>query len=682
MRAVAGRTLAPFRPFLVLCTYSATRAWTGKYVPALPCGPSRLLPPLATPARCPTRSRLARGRTMPAMDPDAAAHPAPEAAAPSPQKPAAPEPAKPAKPAAPEPPSSPASDDPEQPAHAMEAAGGAAPATEAVADEGAETAGDVAEAPGALAADDAAAGGDGVVVEPSGDDVGQEAAEEEQEHGENAGGDAAEGVAEFVDEVVHNASFAAGVHGEHERVQSLIYNLVDKVKARGDEGAGAQPPESPHAPATPAPPAAGVPYGDQRAYCAGAGGDSGDSGLVRDLFWTQNSETLTLTVVLAASPPPASAREVTVVFGPATLVVLVRGEHVLRETLAVPLDADACLWSLDRSHPAAPALTLELEKATAAWWQTLFQSHDPATYRLHQPAAPADRPDSGAARRAEGGDPASATPPPSLLPPPPPPPQAVPLAPTDDAPPPDAPPPPRGSEQRFPIVPSGRDVSAFGKSERSVMKSPPSREDLDGIIAQYRIAFEAGGPGAAEAALQLATFYHHGIGVERDVANAAKLFRYALENGVLDNLAAFQLGLIYNQGCPGLASDPKEAVRWWLVSAKLGNAVAMFNLGVMFMKGSGCTMDPTIAMQFFQQAHAINPKLRPPKFTPVQLAERVQQASRLKKMRQKADLTDEERKRRYDQAMDTLRYTAYGTVLVVGTTVSAVLLRNWWKNRL
>jgi hypothetical protein len=60
----------------------------------------------------------------------------------------------------------------------------------------------------------------------------------------------------------------------------------------------------------------------------------------------------------------------------------------------------------------------------------------------------------------------------------------------------------------------------------------------------------------------------------------------------------------------------------------------------------------------------------------------VAQASRLKKLRQKADLTDEERQRRHDQALETLRFTVYGTACVVGTAVSAVLLRNWWRNRL
>jgi TPR repeat protein len=505
-------------------------------------------------------------------------------------------------------------------------------------------------------------------------------------------------VGEYVDTVVHTAAFTAGVKSEHERVQSLIYNLVDKVKNRSDvagdvesdgardvefAGARAVSSEDPSASGTASAAAApeGVPYGDQRAYCTVPGLDA-DPGRIHALFWTQSSETITLTVVLAVAPPPASARDVTVVFGSTSVTVVVRGARILREDVAAGLDADSCLWSLDRSDSARPSLTLELEKVDATWWPTLFKSHDPATYRLYQSTSSAAAPSAATAAEMAGSLSNYDESRPSTSVPVPPAPQKEPYSPTAEAPPPDVLPPTSDTESKTPAVPSASDIAAYGTPETPSSKSPPSREDLDDIISQYRTAFEAQEAGAAEAALQLATFYHHGIGVERDVSEAAKLFRFALENGVLDNLAAFQLGLIYNQGCEGLHADPKEAVRWWLVSAKLGNAVAMFNLGVMFMKGSGCTMDPGIAMQFFTQAHAINPKLRPPEFTPVQLAERVAQASRLKKLRQKAELTDEERQRRHDQAMETLRYTMYGTAFVLGTTVSAVLLRIWWKNRL
>lgn len=466
-------------------------------------------------------------------------------------------------------------------------------------------------------------------------------------------------VGEVVESILQNASSAFGLDAEKERVQSLITNLVGKVKQKqsDDSATVASPVSDPVSP-----PASGIPRGDQRAYCCTAdeiarGGN--------DVYWTQTPETITLTIVLASGP--ASAREVAVIFGSASVAVRVCGTSVLQKETFASLDADSCLWSLDRSKPDAPALTLELEKMPPlTWWPTVFKSHDPSSYVLYQtPAA------------AGSESPAPAPPPPV--------PQAATLVPTDDAPPPDSPPPANNlsAPSSSLVTPSESDVAAFGKpKDAAERKGAATREELDGIITQYRTAYEKQGPGAPEAALQLATFYHHGIGVERNVAEAATLYRFGMENGVIDQLAAFQLGLIYNQGCPGLIADPKEAVRWWMVAAKLGNAVAMFNLGVMFMKGSGCVMDPTIAMRFFNQAHLINPKLRPPDFSPMQLTERVAQATRLKKERRKAELSEEDRQARLEEAKETLRYALYGTALVVGATVSAVLVRNWWRNRL
>lgn len=466
-------------------------------------------------------------------------------------------------------------------------------------------------------------------------------------------------VGEVVESIVQNASFAVGLDAEKERVQSLITNLVGKVKQKqsDDSAAVASPVSDPVSP-----PASGIPRGDQRAYCCTADETSRGG---NDVYWTETPETITLTIVLASEP--ASAREVAVIFGSASVAVRVCGTSVLQEETFAPLDADSCLWSLDRSKPDAPALTLELEKMPPlTWWPTVFKSHDPSSYVLYQPPA------------ATGSESPAPAPPPPV-------PQAAALVPTDDAPPPDSPPPADEltAPSSSPITPSRSDVAAFGKPKNAAEpKGAATREELDGIITQYRTAYEKQGPGAPEAALQLATFYHHGIGVERNVAEAATLYRFGMENGVIDQLAAFQLGLIYNQGCPGLIADPKEAVRWWLVAAKLGNAVAMFNLGVMFMKGSGCAMDPTIAMRFFNQAHVINPKLRPPDFSPMQLTERVAQATRLKKERQRAELSEEDRQARLEEAKETLRYAFYGTALIVGTTVSAVFIRNWWRNRL
>eukprot|EP00171_Calliarthron_tuberculosum_P010245 IDg10245t1 len=151
------------------------------------------------------------------------------------------------------------------------------------------------------------------------------------------------------------------------------------------------------------------------------------------------------------------------------------------------------------------------------------------------------------------------------------------------------------------------------------------------------------GPGAPQAALQMATFYHHGVGVPQNLNMAAKYYRLALEQGAVDPGAAFQLGMIYNTGAPGIEKDPEQAVRWWRVSAALGNPVAMFNLGVMYMQGNGCDMDPITGIQWFQRAHALNPELVPPSFTNAQLAERMAESERRRREKAKDQMSPEEK---------------------------------------
>jgi CS domain/Sel1 repeat len=522
--------------------------------------------------------------------------------------------------------------------------------------------------------------------------------------GDEAGNDLDNVVEEFIESVVHTASFAVSVQAERDNVQSVINNLVLRAtrKAAGDAAASelaSSPPDvaptpSPETASAPAPTPKGIPYGDVRSWSVAKPQSTPDdyAAIPVDMFWAQTSDTVTLTIILPANLQP-SARDVRVVFNQKALSVSVAGQSVLSEKLGSAVDADSCLWSLDRSSPHAPTLVLELEKSKPQWWPILFESHDPAVYVLYQPGS--SQPGHSPSIASESV--------PASSPPPPPPPQAVSHDPDANTQPPDRPPPTLQSSAAAKLPtddstadknePEGplekvnkdelddEDVRRTGPST-SRASQPPTRVDLDRIILQYKTAFEKGGPGAGEAAMQLATFYHHGIGVPQNNTEAARLYLFAMSKGVVDNSAAFQLGLIYNQGCEGLPADPSQAVRWWTVSARLGNAVAMFNLGVMYMNGSGCTMDPQVAMRFFQQAHALNPQLRPPEFTAAQFADRIAQASRVKKLKQKASLSEEERHKRHEQAMETLRYTVYGGLTVVTVSITAVLVRSWWRNRL
>jgi CS domain/Sel1 repeat len=473
----------------------------------------------------------------------------------------------------------------------------------------------------------------------------------------------AEAVTQCVDSMVSNATFSHDLSLERARVQSLINNLVDKVK----RGPAEEEPSNVEVPKKeqPLPPGFfnGVPYGDLRSFCVAKSTDHGVE-LDNDMVWSQTTENVTLTVAVNAEFE-VTARDVNVLFHPTALAVTVLGMPRLRERLPHGIDVDGSLWSLDRSNPAAPYLILELEKANQTWWSTLFVSHDPVTYAIHSLKVTQD----AHAR--------------TKVPPPPPPQEHLEEA-SATAPPPDTPPPPPSEPKptHEAAVDEPDRASDEKKESKPARVEGPVRADIEKIVAQYRVAFESGGPSAAEAALQLAAFHHHGVGVKKDDAHAARLYRYALERGALDSSAAFQLGLLYNQGCEGLEANPEEAVRWWTVSAKLGNPVALFNLGVMYMNGSGCTMDPQYAMALFERAHSMNSQLRPPVFTPAQLNERKAQAARQKKIRRKSAVTDPERQRRLADAKDTLRLAFYGSVAVATVGVTAVLVRNWWRNRL
>lgn len=209
-----------------------------------------------------------------------------------------------------------------------------------------------------------------------------------------------------------------------------------------------------------------------------------------------------------------------------------------------------------------------------------------------------------------------------------------------------------------------------------------TRADLPKLIEESKATVERGGRAAAEAAIQLGTFYHYGIGVVQNDAEAAKLFKIGLNGGVKDGSAAFQLGLIYNVGAPGIEANASEAVKWWTLAAEYGNAVAMFNLGVLMMNGSGCDMDPVQAMRWFERAKLLDKKLEVPQLSRAQLNQRIELAKKLRKERLRQQVTPEEWKKRKEEALKTVRYIGYTSLGLVGLGISFVALRYWMRNRL
>ena len=79
---------------------------------------------------------------------------------------------------------------------------------------------------------------------------------------------------------------------------------------------------------------------------------------------------------------------------------------------------------------------------------------------------------------------------------------------------------------------------------------------------------------------------------KKDYVTAVKKYRSAALKS--DAVAQFNLGLMYENG-QGAAQDYAEAARWYKLAAAQGNTGAQFNLGVMYEKGRGVVQDHTRA---------------------------------------------------------------------------------------
>ncbi|MCO5732940.1 peptidoglycan-binding protein [Rhizobium sp. SSA_523] len=69
-----------------------------------------------------------------------------------------------------------------------------------------------------------------------------------------------------------------------------------------------------------------------------------------------------------------------------------------------------------------------------------------------------------------------------------------------------------------------------------------------------------------------------------------------------DPQALFEIGARYTEGRAGLATDAKEAARWYQLAADQGFAPAQYRLGSLYEKGTGVARDIAKAMDLYRQA--------------------------------------------------------------------------------
>jgi ankyrin repeat protein len=116
-------------------------------------------------------------------------------------------------------------------------------------------------------------------------------------------------------------------------------------------------------------------------------------------------------------------------------------------------------------------------------------------------------------------------------------------------------------------VPAAEDP-ALAEAEMAVRLHEPAR-----AVRLWRTAAERGHP---EAAYRLGVAYRSGLGVDKDVGQAARWLRVAAERGHAD--AQYALGVLLQNGT-GIARDPDEAIRLFGLAARSGHRRAQERLG-------------------------------------------------------------------------------------------------------
>ena len=86
-----------------------------------------------------------------------------------------------------------------------------------------------------------------------------------------------------------------------------------------------------------------------------------------------------------------------------------------------------------------------------------------------------------------------------------------------------------------------------------------------------------------------------------DYAQALKMFRQLATKG--NAVAQFNLGLMYANG-RGVSQDDEEAVRWYKLAAAQGYILGQYNLGTMYHNGRGVTQDYKETVKWYRLAAA------------------------------------------------------------------------------
>ncbi len=126
------------------------------------------------------------------------------------------------------------------------------------------------------------------------------------------------------------------------------------------------------------------------------------------------------------------------------------------------------------------------------------------------------------------------------------------------------------------------------------MTRPRTRARAVLLLAATVVWAATAGPAAADLLGDGAAAYEAG-----DYGEAAHIWRPLAEGG--DAMAQFNLGLLYETG-RGVAEDAAEAASWYGRAAGQGMTAAQYNLAVLFQTGRGVPTEPETALYWLELA--------------------------------------------------------------------------------
>ena len=110
-----------------------------------------------------------------------------------------------------------------------------------------------------------------------------------------------------------------------------------------------------------------------------------------------------------------------------------------------------------------------------------------------------------------------------------------------------------------------------------IFSMPANANEADTFIAMVALANK----GDAEAQYHVGMMHNNGIGTQRDPKQAFAWFQKAAASN--DPLGAYKLGCYYDgQGAGVVASDSNEALKYKLVAAKAGYALAQHDVALLY----------------------------------------------------------------------------------------------------